>query len=139
MGLENDLEVKNWVKIWYENFLFQFIKNNDDGKENEKIEIAKNKINNENILRDGKYNSLFKDYINSTIKLAEKYNFEINFDVFNNVDQGNINLFVQRNLGFGGTISGAPSSPPFIEWYLEFQKKKNKIKIKYFNLFLLKD
>ena len=64
--------------------------------------------------------------IEKTIELSNKYNIEINNEMFESVDQGNINLFVIRNLGFGGTITAVPASPSFIEWFLEKEKRDSK-------------
>lgn len=121
-GLNNENDVKEWTKIWYENFLSQMIKNNVSEDEISKI-LETEKLNKEN--NGGKYNPLFKDYINKTIELSEKYHFEIDENLLTEIKQGNINFFVMRNLGFGGSIAGVPSSPPFIEWYLELEKRKS--------------
>lgn len=121
-GLNNENDVKEWTKIWYENFLSQMIKNNISDKEITEI-LEAEKLNEEN--NDGKFNPLFKDYINKTIELSEKYNFEIDENLLAKIKQGNINFFVMRNLGFGGSISGVPSSPSFIEWFLELDNRKD--------------
>lgn len=128
LGLDQLPEVKEWVKIWYENFLFQYIKNNVDAYEVNihNPELYKENLSSKKSISHEKENPLFKDYIDETIELSNKYKFEIDQNVLNKVKQGNINLFVLRNLGFGGTISGVPSAPPFIEWYLELQKRKNQ-------------
>ncbi|MBU2493166.1 MAG: hypothetical protein KJ571_11125 [Bacteroidetes bacterium] len=128
LGLDKTLDVKKWVDIWYENFLFQYIKNNFDNPNTENPDPGFYSVmssDSENI-KNEKTNPLFKDYINQTIKLADKYKYEINDEIYSQIEQGNINLFVLRHLGFGGTISGVPSSPVFIEWYLELQKRRNE-------------
>lgn len=122
-GLNYENDVKEWTKIWYENFLSQMIKNNISGNEISQI-LEAEKLNNEN--NSGIFNPLFKDYINKTIELSEKYNFEIDEDLLAKIKQGNINFFVMRNLGFGGSISGVPSSPSFIEWFLELENRKTQ-------------
>ncbi len=120
-GLDKAPNVLKWVKIWYENFLFQKIKNSTiQLDENDEIENSSTE-NKEEIPGENR----FKKFINQTIELADKYKYKINEKLFESIQQGNINLFVVRNLGFGGRITGVPSSPPFIQWYLE-KEKRNK-------------
>jgi len=123
-GLHSSADVVKWVKIWHENFLYQAVKNNllnNNSDLNIKgidsdIELAKKEFNNKN---------QFQKFIDSTIQLSEKYGYQVNDKIFSKVKLGNINFFVMRNLGFGGSIAGVPSSLPFMQWYV---KEQNNIK-----------
>ena len=128
-GLEKSPNVTKWLKIWNENFLYQVV-TKDFLKKSADQSISFN--NTENIdeeihnVKDNVKNEKFDLLIEKTIELSNKYNIEINNEMFESVDQGNINLFVIRNLGFGGTITAVPASPSFIEWFLEKEKRDSK-------------
>lgn len=116
-GLDKSSSVQKWVNVWYDNFLYQAVRN--DQLKIVNMPEADNIKQKKELLTREKY----ADFIEKTISLSEKYRIFINGELFNKVNQGNINLFVYRNLGFGGTIAGVPSSPVFIDWYLEKQKR----------------
>jgi hypothetical protein len=68
--------------------------------------------------------SAYKKFVERTISLSDEFEIEIDQNMFNSIEQSNINLFVLRNLGFGGQIAGVPASPIFIDWYLEKRKRE---------------
>ncbi len=128
-GLDNTPNVTKWLKIWNENFLYQVATNdflkrstdqyfsvNDPENFDKYAQNVKNEIKNEK----------FDLFVEKTIELSNRYNIEINKEMFDSINQGNINLFVMRNLGFGGTITAVPASPSFIEWFLEKEKRNSK-------------
>ncbi|MFZ1291891.1 MAG: hypothetical protein WAR79_17470 [Melioribacteraceae bacterium] len=125
MNLQIVPNVQKWLKIWNDNFLYQAIRNtilNNDSVhlvENLKIEDV---INEKNKILDIKSRDRYKTFIDKTIELSDKYKIKIDWEIFSKIKQGNINLFVYRNIGFGGRIAGVPTSEPFIDWYLEKQK-----------------
>lgn len=128
LGLNNHLSVKKWVRIWYDNFLFQAIKNafyNNELKPNftiNSLDIKEKNVIDESFQSEESY----KSFIQKTIELSDKYGFKVDEEKLSKIELFNINVLVMRNLGFGGKIFGVPSSPPFNEWYLELQKRKIK-------------
>ncbi len=128
-GLDNSPNVTKWLKIWNDNFLYQVVTNDFLKKSTNKYlsisdsEYLENNI--QNVNKEVK-NEKFELFVEKTIELSDKYNIEINNEMFDSINQGNINLFVMRNLGFGGTITAVPSSPSFIEWFLEKEKRNSK-------------
>lgn len=128
LGLNSHPAVKKWVRIWYDNFLFQAIKNafydeqlKPDFSLNS-LDIGRQNMSNDSSNSKESYNS----FIQKTIELSDKYGFKIDEEKLLNIEPSNINVIVLRNLGFGGKIFGVPHSPPFGEWYLELQKRKIK-------------
>ncbi|MBK7105555.1 MAG: hypothetical protein IPH62_09760 [Ignavibacteriae bacterium] len=122
LNLQYDSNVKKWLKVWIDSYLYQGIRNtilnieNTILTENLKIEDIINKnSSNESLDR-------YKIFVDKTIELSDRYNINIDWELFAKINIGNINLFVFRNIGFGGRISGVPTSEPFIDWYLEKQK-----------------
>lgn len=127
-GLESSPNVTKWLKIWHENFLYQAVTNdfliNKKNEDQEKSQYSK--IENINDPMDTLINTKRNLFIEKTIELSEKYNIEINEEMLKKIKQNNINFFVLRYLGFGGRITAVPSSPPFIDWFLEKEKRSDK-------------
>jgi hypothetical protein len=124
-GLNSATDVQRWVKIWYENYLYQAIRNDyikNRYKQNSDLTNYENIESNYETPLDVVDKSGFQKFVDKTIELSERYPIEIDDKLFASINQGNINLFVLRNLGFGGTIAAVPSSPPFMDWYLKKQK-----------------
>jgi hypothetical protein len=124
-GLNSASDVQRWVKIWYENYLYQAIRNDyikNRYKQNTDLTNYENIESNYGTPSKVLDKSGFQKFVEKTIKLSERYPIEIDDKLFASINQGNINLFVLRNLGFGGTIAAVPSSPPFMDWYLQKQK-----------------
>lgn len=128
-GLDNSPNVTKWLKIWNENFLYQAVTNDFIEKTMHKnLNISDTQYLEEEIqnINSEIKNEKFDLLVEKTIELSNKYQIEINKEMFDSINQGNINLFVMRNLGFGGTITAVPSSPSFIEWFLEKEKRNSK-------------
>ncbi|MCB0747022.1 MAG: hypothetical protein KDC90_06100, partial [Ignavibacteriae bacterium] len=126
-GLEKSQNVTEWVKIWYENFLLKKKKNEYFNNSNKLLNYSEIK----DYIAEEKTNTIegeeiFNKFISSTIELSDKFKYKINEKLFSQIEQGNINLFVVHNLGFGGSIPAVPSSPPFIEWQIEKEKRISK-------------
>ena len=124
-GLNEFPSVRYWVKIWYENFLYQAIRNDelnfiDNSDRNDSVVSSNESFDQYN----EKPQSAYKKFVERTISLSDEYVIEIDQNMFNSIEQGNINLFVLRNLGFGGQIAGVPASHIFIDWYLEKRKRE---------------
>ena len=117
-GLDQLPDVQKWVKIWYENFLYQAVRNDQLKEQSEQIDSISMSTESE-IVDSNKYSQ----FVSNTISLSKKYGITINQELLDEVYLDNINLFVVRNLGFGGTIAAVPSSPPFIDWYIEKEKR----------------
>jgi parvulin-like peptidyl-prolyl isomerase len=64
---------------------------------------------------------------NYTVALANKYNIQIDTDVFNSIETTNINSLGIRYLGFGSCITAVPLVAPMNSWYELYFKKKNQI------------
>ncbi len=111
-GLNHSPNVTKWVKMWYENFLYQAIKNKDQNELNNTLKYFESDQDQEENNNSVKGREVFDKFIDETIDLSEKYTYKINEDLLAKIKQSNINLFVMRNLGFGGTIAGVPISSP---------------------------
>ena len=99
-------------------FLYQAVRNDQLKQQSEKTESVL--MNNDSEKVDS---NKYSNFVSNTISLSNKYGININKELLDEVQLGNINLFIVRNLGFGGTIAAVPSSPPFIDWYLEKEKR----------------
>ena len=122
-GLDQMPLVKYWVKIWYENFLYQAIRNNHLKNSENELNSVLFQGNDQKDLKKHNSESSYIKFVEKTMELSDEYEIIINEEMYNSISQGNINFFVLRNLGFGGRIAGVPSSPIFIDWYLEKQKR----------------
>ncbi len=120
-GLENTEEVKFWLNVWKDNFLFQFTKNNffnsdEFRKKYFSIDVS---LNND---KDFYSKKIFDKFTNKTVELANTHKFEINNMLYGTIRPQNVNFVVYRYLGFGGVITGAPSVYTFTEWYKKWQE-----------------
>lgn len=61
-----------------------------------------------------------------TVKLAEKYNLQVNEDLLKNISVNDINIIVMRSFGFGEKMLAAPVIKKNFKWYEKWQEKKRE-------------
>ena len=59
-----------------------------------------------------------------TISLAEKFSFNIDEQLLNEIETSELNTFTYRLIGFGGKIAAFPITIPMYEWYNNYEQSK---------------
>ncbi|MBI9072147.1 MAG: hypothetical protein JEY94_11150 [Melioribacteraceae bacterium] len=68
--------------------------------------------------------NLDKLYNSKTLKFAEGYDIKINYSGLEKVNVSKLNVFVHRQIGFGGRISAVPVLTPLYKWFKDYKKQK---------------
>ncbi|MBI1938313.1 MAG: peptidylprolyl isomerase [Ignavibacteriales bacterium] len=79
--------------------------------ETQSFNSVKNRLKNELLVKQNEQSLLEK-----TAALTNKYDIKIDIGVLNSAQVTNINLMTIRNIGFGGSITAVPISPPNFKW-----------------------
>lgn len=59
-----------------------------------------------------------------TVNLANYYNLEVNYELFDSMKLSNINSIIFRYIGFGGKMTAVPLVSPFSDWRMLWENSK---------------